>query len=253
MMRSKEGWGQVRPRMSEGVDEHGAAVPRTGRPWGWHARPAPGLERRKGYNRRDYYYTRSWQIIQECCGDEIDPEDMDDIVTARKAEYVWGTRYIDAPVLRWHDDDDDGTPGNDDEEELYYCNDANMNVTAVVGESGGTWQVLERYLYDAYGRPRICNADWSDTAVTWANSKKNEILFCGYRYDPETGLYHVRHRPDHPTLGRWMVRDFEGYVRGMSLYEYVTSEPVGLLDPYGLSDMTVEEVKAARGIVKSCG
>jgi len=191
------------------------------------------------YERTDYYYTANWQVIQECFDDGIAAASKDNIVTPRKAEYVWCLRYIDAPVVRWHDDDDDGN-FTDDGEVLYYCNDANMNVTAVMGVSGGTWQVLERYLYDAYGRPRICNADWSNTAVTWANSKKNEILFAGYRYDPETGLYHVRNRPYHPTLGRWTARDLLRYVDGMNLYESVQSAPSGKRDPFGLTEADKE-------------
>jgi hypothetical protein len=30
---------------------------------------------------------------------------------------------------------------------------------------------------------------------------RNEILYCGYRHDPESGMYHVRHRYYHPRLG----------------------------------------------------
>ena len=35
----------------------------------------------------------------------------------------------------------------------------------------------------------------------------NQVLFAGYRHDPETGLYHVRYRYHHPSLGRWITRD----------------------------------------------
>lgn len=83
------------------------------------------------------------------------------------------------------------------------------------------------------GKVTIYNSDWSAT-VTWANSKKNEILYCGYRYDPETGLYHVRNRMYHPTLGRWLQRDPLRYINGMSLYQYVGSNPTAHVDPTGL-------------------
>jgi RHS repeat-associated protein len=66
------------------------------------------------------------------------------------------------------------------------------------------------------------------------NTFDNAVLYCGYRYDPETGLYHVRYRPYHATLGRWLTRDPAGYVDGRSLYEYCLSTPVAAFDPSGL-------------------
>ena len=41
-----------------------------------------------------------------------------------------------------------------------------------------------------------------------------------------------------PTLGRWMQQDPIGYVDGMSLYEYVQSDPIILRDPVGLSSVS---------------
>ena len=116
-------------------------------------------------------------------------------------------------------------------ETLYYSNDANMNVTALVSASSGS--VVERYVYSPYGSVTIYDDDWSDT-VAWANSKKNEILFCGYRWDPESGNYHVRHRNYHPTVGRFLNRDPIGYAGAASLYQYVVSSPLTLCDPAGL-------------------
>jgi len=91
---------------------------------------------------------------------------------------------------------------------------------------------VERYVYDPYGKVTIYDDDWSDT-VAWADSKKNDILYSGYRYDHESRLYHVRFRMYHPTLGRWMQRDRIGYADGMGLYEYVGSLPGRYLDPSG--------------------
>jgi RHS repeat-associated protein len=53
-------------------------------------------------------------------------------------------------------------------------------------------------------------------------------------FDWTSDLYHVRHRTYHPTLGRWLQRDPAGYVDGMGLYEYVSSEPIMARDPRGL-------------------
>jgi len=126
--------------------------------------------------------------------------------------------------------------------------DANMNVTAVVKEvdtENHIWDVVERYMYDAYGKVTILHGaedvdgtDTTDDECTprpAADSFANEILYCGYRFDPDTGLYHVRFRVYHPTLGRWLQRDPLGYADGMNLYQYVRSGPAHRLDPLGLT------------------
>jgi RHS repeat-associated protein len=107
--------------------------------------------------------------------------------------------------------------------------DAGMNVTTLV-DTGG--DALERYVYDPYGEVTIYDDDWSETRST--SSYDNNILFCGYYHDWETGLYHVRHRYYHVHLGAWLSRDPLGYVNGPSLYGYCGGNPVGLVDPLGL-------------------
>jgi len=182
------------------------------------------------YKRTDYYYSSRWQVLQECFAGSVAAESKDSTVaTARKAEYVWGARYMDAPVVRWYDYDDDDN-FTDTDEVLYYTQDANFNVTSLVNTSGA---VRERYVYDSYGKVTIYNSDWSST-VAWGDSLKNEILYCGYRWDPETGLYQVRYRYHHPTLGRWMQRDPLGYVDDLHLYVYVGGNPALFVDPSGL-------------------
>ena len=163
----------------------------------------------------DYFYNASWQVLEERKDADV------------YCQYVWSARYIDAPVLR--DRDADGQSGNGLEERLYYTTDANMNVTALVGTDGA---VVERYTYDPYGKVTVRAADWSE--ITWANSKKNEVLYCGYRFDPETGLYHVRHRYYHPSLGRWLSRDSVEYADEMNLLQYCRSAPSHFRDPQGL-------------------
>jgi len=197
--------------------------------------------------RTDYYYNESWQCLEEraetVAGETI-PADEDHV----KVQYVWDLRYIDAPVLRWRD-----TGGDPDlDETLYYCQDANMNVTALVEPDG---DVAERYVYDPYGslvhdangNLLVHSADWSST-VTWPNSRKNEILFGGYRLDPETALYHVRHRMYHPTLGRWLQRDPIGYADGMGLYEYVGGCTTTETDPLGTYRALTLQAEKAQGL-----
>jgi RHS repeat-associated protein len=150
-------------------------------------------------------------------------------------QWLWDVRYIDAPVLRWRDADADPQTGL--EEVLYYANDANMNVTALVDATPGSQtvgQVVERYVYDAYGRATVYNGDWS-AELAWTNSRKNEVTYCGYRFDAETQLHHVRFRYYHTTTGAWASRDPAGYVDGASLLQYVRSSPSAAIDPTGLS------------------
>jgi RHS repeat-associated protein len=163
----------------------------------------------------DYYYNTSWQVLEVRKGGDTDPLD----------QYVWDIRYIDAPVLRWYDENTDGQ----DVQTLYYTNDANFNTTALVEEDG---DVVERVMYDPYGKPTFYDADWANPSASSAYA--NEILYCGYRYDHESRLYHVRHRMYHPTLGRWTSRDPIGYWHAMHLYGYVMGAPTAFVDPFGL-------------------
>ena len=179
----------------------------------------------ENWDRTDLYYNAGWQALEERFAEN--QADPDVVATNLKVQWVWSARYIDAPVLRDRD-----TTGNQElDERLYYTTDANMNVTALVNTSG---TVQERYTYDPYGKVTIRHpTTWVE--ITWNASKKNEILYCGYRYDNETGLYQVRHRYYHPTLGRWVTRDPIGYVDGMSVYQYAKGNPVKETDARGLS------------------
>jgi RHS repeat-associated protein len=183
----------------------------------------------ENWDRTDYYHDESWQVLEERFAGGVSDASKDTQTTvdgaAAKVQWLWDVRYIDAPVLRWRDTDSNGSL----DETLYYCNDANMNVTALVGTSG---TVVERYLYDPYGKVSVYDGSW--TAVAWANSKQNEVLFCGYRFDPESGLHHVRYRYYHPTLGRWLSRDSEQYADGTNLYGYCRGTPASVQDAWGL-------------------
>ena len=204
---------------------------------GLHRRIVKLLPDVENWKRTDYYYNTSWQVIEERYNGSVG--DKTTAATQEKARYVWDTRYIDAPVARWYDLNDDDDYG-DDNEVLYYANDANMNVTALVNTSG---TVVERYQYDAYGQPTVLHGDvdsaGNDTSESeWSertsNTFENEILFCGYRYCSETGVYDVRYRPYHPTLGRWFTPDhIMQYADGANLHQYAKSNPALLGDPSG--------------------
>ena len=65
----------------------------------------------------------------------------------------------------------------------------------------------------------------------------NEIIFCGYHYDPESAKYYVRNRTYNPALGRWLQRDPIGYAGRINLYEYGFGRPGIKADPSGLKPL----------------
>ncbi len=178
---------------------------------------------------RHFYYTDGWQLLETrlTTSENDAPETLQP-----EYQYVWSVRYMDAPVLRDKNTDDDDLC---DDQRLYFTNDANMNVTALMEDDG---DVVERYMYDPYGKVTIYDDDWSETRNT--SSYDNSILFCGYYHDWETGLYHVRNRYYHPYFG-WITRDKAGYADGMSLYEYCGGGPLGALDSLGLATLEATE------------
>jgi len=150
-------------------------------------------------------------------------------------QVVWSVRYTDALVRRDTNDDADDLC---DDETLYALGDANFNTTALVNAAG---TVLERYVYDPYGRVTVTDGTWTGRAGSLYEST---VLFAGYWRDTETGLYHVRNRMYHVRLGLWLIRDPEGYVDGMSLYEYVGGNATLRRDLTGLDYMLVDAMKA---------
>jgi RHS repeat-associated protein len=169
----------------------------------------------------DYYYNESWQVLEVRKGGNANPLE----------QYVWGAQYIDAPVVRFYDGDLDGLdPEDEDDSTLYYTYDGNFNVTAVIKPDG---TVAERYTYDPYGQVTFKAADWSDAASQAKSAYNNEILYCGYRWDPESGNYIARRRYLTPPLGRWLSRDRIGYGDGMNMFSYCRSAPTDWVDPIG--------------------
>jgi RHS repeat-associated protein len=172
------------------------------------------------FNRTDYYFNLRWQCVEERTAANVTGKTT--VATTPHYQWVWDLKYIDAVLLR------DVVP-IDATKRLYYCQDANQNTTALVNQSTGA--VVERYLFEAYGKATILDGSWNSQAATANN---NEIIFGGYRKDPETQLVLARNRVYHPTLGRWMQRDLIGYASGPNLFEYVNSGASNFVDPLGL-------------------
>jgi len=178
----------------------------------------------------DYYYNESWQVLEVRKGGDTDPLE----------QYVWGVQYIDAPIVRFRDGNVDGDlldTQNNVDSTLYYTYDGNFNVTALVKPDG---TVAERYTYDPYGQVTFKAADWSDAASQAKSAYDNEILYCGYRFDPESGNYLARRRYLTPPLGRWLTTDPIVYGDGMNWYQYVGGNPMKHIDPLGYVSISTD-------------
>ena len=153
-------------------------------------------------------------------------------------QYIWGT-YIDECIQL-------NTltvfgPQNLPAGAYYLLQDLLYRAVALTNSTGG---IVEAYDTDAYGNTLVFTGPGADGV--WFTSDDlqsdygvNEIIFCGYRFDPESRLYYVRNRTYAPTLGRWLQRDPIGYAGGINLYEYVGGRPVAAMDPSGLIESYV--------------
>ncbi|MEX2220122.1 MAG: RHS repeat-associated core domain-containing protein [Phycisphaerales bacterium] len=69
----------------------------------------------------------------------------------------------------------------------------------------------------------------------------NVLGFAGYVFSVEPQLYVSRHRWYDPVMGRFHSWDPIGYADSMNLYQYVRSNPLKYIDPFGLSSDHVIE------------
>ncbi len=123
----------------------------------------------------------------------------------------------------------------------YLLQDLLYRAVALTDSSG---VVVEAYDTDAYGNTLIFTAPgadgvWFTDDDVQSNYGANEIIYCGYRFDPETELYYGRNRTYSPVLGRWLQRDPIGYQGGLSLYGYMVENPGIATDPQGLREVTI--------------
>lgn len=156
---------------------------------------------------RRYYYSAAWQLLEEHLASPLTDGKFELL-----SRYAWGVGR-DELILR-------DRIVNGAVERLNPLTDLTGNVTALLGTFGAEkGNVLTRFAYNAYGAPQVSGTDFD-----W------NILYGGYHYDSETGLYCVRRRFLHPGLGRWLQNDPLG---SSNLYEYADSSPIINVDPNG--------------------
>jgi len=116
---------------------------------------------------------------------------------------------------------------------FYYMYNGHTDVTALLTPSG---TVAASYYYDAFGNILEQTGDVS-----------NSVLFAGYQYDKETGLYYLNARMYDPVTARFMQEDtYAGQQSdplSLNLYTYCHNSPLLYFDPTGHYTEYVNETR----------
>lgn len=139
----------------------------------------------------------------------------------------------------------DPTSGTTCDVFYWACQDANFNVLGMVDSEG---VLKERYEYTPYGQRTVLFSPGSNDggcyAPTYASRRVTgggitqpyglcEFGHQGLMHDQEFRFINNRNRTPFPGWARFDRRDSEGYIDGVSLYEYEQSNPVRFVDPKG--------------------
>ena len=119
---------------------------------------------------------------------------------------------------------------------LYYVQkNFQGDIVALVNQSG---DVVAKYVYDAWGNGKVCNASGTENTSSSFIGNINPFRYRGYYYDVETGLYYLQTRYYDPQAGRFLSPDSVDYIApdligGLNLYAYCNNNPVMYSDPTG--------------------
>jgi RHS repeat-associated protein len=106
---------------------------------------------------------------------------------------------------------------------LFYLYNSHADVTALTDRNGN---IVATYTYDAFGNITDHTGD-----------KESSILYAGYQYDKETGLYYLNSRMYDPVTARFMQEDsYTGQYDdplSLNLYTYCSNGPLMYNDPTG--------------------
>lgn len=106
-----------------------------------------------------------------------------------------------------------------------YLYDGRGNVTALIDS---TQAISATYNYDAFGN-----------LLAKTGSLDQPYQFSTKSYNDKTGLSFYGYRFYSPVTGRWINRDPLGEQGGINLYGFVLNDPVNLVDPDGLWQLTI--------------
>jgi len=108
---------------------------------------------------------------------------------------------------------------------LIYARDHLGSVRDVLNASGAT---VASYSFDTWGRRTVLG-----------DADATNVGFAGHHELREAGLVLAPFRSFDPEIGRWLSRDPIGEGGGINLYGYVANNPINLIDPNGLWQVTI--------------
>jgi YD repeat-containing protein len=191
------------------------------------------------------YYYDGWRVLTET--------DVDGETESHLRDYIYGN-YLDDVLVK-----------TEDEEDIYYTHDHLFSVVALINEDG---DVLERYEYDAYGKPYFYDPNFVLLA-TQESGHGNKRLFTGKAFILSLSDLKLQDNLNRIyNFERWLQRDPIGerdgicivyfadsgspqikknkirnqYTDGASLYEYVRSNTMSIIDPLGLTSVIGPDV-----------
>lgn len=165
------------------------------------------------------------------------------------ARYLYGNG-LDEPVAMERDLDLSGSFEGD--ELFFYLRDAQGNITGLTDCDG---EILERYDYTPYGKVKILDKAGNikynqQTGEPMKVSEyENPYLFQSRRLDPWSGRYYFRNRYYDPETGRFLSRDPARDDSLGNLYAFVNNNPVNAVDPWGLEEVSYDQLLS--GFMKS--
>ena len=113
-----------------------------------------------------------------------------------------------------------------DGQSYYYMYNGHADVTALINAATGN--IDATYYYDAFG---------NIVESTGVAKDRNSILYAGYQYDKETGLYYLNARMYDPKIARFLQEDtYTGDPEdplSLNLYTYCANNPLRYYDPDG--------------------
>jgi len=118
------------------------------------------------------------------------------------------------------------------EDTFFYFYNGHADVTALLASDG---TIAATYYYDAFGNI----LDQTGTATS-------NILYAGYQYDPETGLYYLNARMYDPVTARFIQEDSylgsRNDALSLNLYTYCKNSPIRYSDPTGHREVEGTEI-----------